>query len=120
MAKFHGAIGYAIPTKTSPGVWKDVITERNYSGDLIQDTRRLQASDTVNDNINIANNISIIADPFANQNFHSMRYVTYMGAKWKIEKVEVQRPRLLLTIGGVYNGQQDSTANSPGESSPGV
>lgn len=104
MAKFYGAIGYATPTQTSPGVWKDVINERNYSGDLIRDTRRLQTSDKVNDDINIANNVSIVADEFANQNSHHMRYATINGANWKIEKVEVQRPRLLLTLGGVYNG----------------
>lgn len=105
MAKFYGPIGYAITVETTPGVWEEQITVRDYSGDLIRNTRKLQTSDQLNDNVNVANEISIIADPFANQNFHSMRYVEFMGAKWKITNVEVQHPRLLLTIGGVYNGQ---------------
>ena len=46
---------------------------------------------------------SIIADPFAYQNFHAMRYIEWMGAKWKITKVNVQSPRLILSVGGVYN-----------------
>lgn len=105
MAKFYGKIGYAEMSKTSPGVHKEQITERNYYGDLIRNTRRLQSGDKVNDDVNVANEISIVADPFANENFHSMRYVEFMGAKWKITNVEVQYPRLILTIGGLYNGK---------------
>jgi hypothetical protein len=104
MAKFYGKIGYAETVETKPGVYKEEITERDYYGDLIRNTRRLQSGDKVNDDINVSNEISIVADPFANQNFHSMRYVEFMGAKWKITNVEVQYPRLILTIGGVYNG----------------
>lgn len=105
MAKFYGSVGYADTVETTPGVWEEGITERMYFGDLTRNTRRLQSSDTLNDDINVANEISIVADPFANQNFHKMRYVSFMGSKWKITNVEVQYPRLILTIGGVYNGQ---------------
>lgn len=103
MAKFYGSIGYAVTAETRPGVWEEQITERTYYGDLVRDTRRLQSSETLNDDISIANEISIVADPFANENFYSMRYVVFRGAKWKISNVEVQYPRLILTIGGVYN-----------------
>lgn len=105
MAKFFGAIGYAETKETTPGVWEEQITERTYYGDLIRNTRRLRTSDKLNDDINVTNEISIVADPFAYQNFHLMKYVAFMGAKWKIESVEVQYPRLILTIGGVYNGE---------------
>lgn len=104
MAKFHGIIGYGITVETKPGVWKDQITEREYSGDLNKNTRRLQSSDQLNDNIVVSNEISILSDPFANENFHSIRYVEFMGTKWKITNVDVQYPRLILTLGGVYNG----------------
>ena len=104
MAKFYGKIGYAEMLETSPGVWQEQITERDYFGDLNRNTRTAQSSNQLNDNINISNEISILADPFANQNFHLMRYVEYMGTKWKITNVEVQYPRLILTVGGVYNG----------------
>ena len=97
MAKWYGPIGYAESVEIRPGVHKDVITERMYSGDLLQNSRSLQSSDQLNDDINVANKISIIADPFAYQNFHSMKYVEFMGAKWKITKVEVNHPRLILT-----------------------
>jgi hypothetical protein len=104
MAKFYGIIGYAIPKEANRGVWKDEKIERTYYGDLIRNTRRLESSGTLNDNINIANEISIVADPFAYENFHAMKYVVFMGAKWKISNVEVQYPRLVLTLGGLYNG----------------
>lgn len=103
MAKFFGKIGYAETKQTSPGVWEEEITEREYFGDLTRNTRRLQSSGNLNDIIVVANDISIVADPFANQNFHSMRYVEFMGTKWKISNVEVQYPRLILTLGDQYN-----------------
>ena len=104
MAKFYGAIGYAKTVETMPGVWTEQIIERDYYGDVIRNSRRLQSSDKVNDDINISNQISIVADPYTINNFHSMRYAEFMGAKWKISDVEVQYPRLLLTLGGLYNG----------------
>lgn len=106
MAKFYGVIGYAVTKETAPGVWTEEIAEQSYYGDLTRNMRRLQDSGDLNDDINVANEISIVADPYANANFHSMRYVAFMGAKWKINKVEVQYPRLILTLGGVYNGKQ--------------
>ena len=104
MPKFYGNIGYAISKETAPGVWVEDIVEHKYSGDVYRNTRKLQSGNQVNDSIDISNEISILSDPFANENFHSMRYVTYMGAKWKISSVEVRYPRLILTVGGLYNG----------------
>lgn len=104
MAKFYGKIGYAMTKETTPGVWVEEIVERSYYGDVIRNIRRLQSSENLNDDINVSNEISIVADAFANQNFHSMRYVEYMGAKWKVSSVEVKYPRLILNVGGVYNG----------------
>ena len=102
MAKFCGKIGYIETLETEPGIWEEQVTERQYYGDLIRNTRRLQTSGNVNDNIVVSNEISIVADPYANQNFHAMRYVEFMGTKWKIESVDVQYPRLILSIGGVW------------------
>lgn len=104
MAKFYGNIGFAETVETEPGVWVEETTVRPYYGDLVRNTRRLENSGGVNDNVNISNDISIIADPYANHNFHSIRYIEFMGAKWKVSNIEVQYPRLILTIGGVYNG----------------
>lgn len=104
MAKLYAIIGYAFSNETSPGVWEDSIEEYAYYGDTVRNNRRLDNSENLNDNININNLFSIIADPFANQNFHNMKYIRYMGSVWKITNIDVQRPRLVLTVGGVYNG----------------
>ena len=106
MAKFYGEIGYVIPTEKSPGVWVDEIVKRHYYGDVNRNSRRLQSSSEVNDNITISNEISIVADPFAVTNFHWIKYVKFMGAKWKVTNIEVQHPRLILTVGGLYNVEQ--------------
>lgn len=103
MAKFCGVIGYAVTKETEPGIWEEQIVEVEYFGDVIRNSRRFSGTAKVNDDINISNQISIIADPFANNNFHAMKYVVFMGAKWKISEVTVQYPRLVLTIGGLYN-----------------
>lgn len=103
MAKYCGKIGYATTVETTPGVWSEQIVERKYYGDLTRNSRRLQSPDKVNDDVVITNQLSIVADPYAINNFHSMRYAEFMGAKWKVSDVEVQYPRLILTLGGVYN-----------------
>lgn len=104
MAKYYGTVGYGVPTEVRPGIWKDEIVERKYYGDVIRNNRRLESSGQVNDDINISNEISILADPYANENFHLIKYVEFMGAKWKVSNVTVQIPRLILSVGGVYNG----------------
>ena len=106
MAKWFGRIGYAETIETAPGVWKEQIILREYYGDLIRNIRRIQTADKVNDDSSISNELSIVADPYAINNFYSMRYAEFMGAKWKISNVEVSYPRLILTLGGVWNGEQ--------------
>lgn len=104
MGKWAGKIGFAVPKETTPGVWKDEIVQRTYYGDMIRNIRRLQSSGNLNDNLVITNELSIIADPYANENFHAIRYAEFMGTKWKINSVQVQFPRLILELGEVYNG----------------
>lgn len=110
MAKFYAAVGYAESKETRPGIWEEIITERKYSGDIQKNVRRLEAGESINDDVVVNNLISVVADPYAYQHFFAIRYVKWMGAVWKVTNVEVQTPRLLLTIGGVYHGP---TAKTP-------
>lgn len=103
MSKFYGAIGYAIQEESVPGVWVENIIERYYRGDILKLQERWQSSEHVNDNLTIDNKLSIISDPFAYENLTYIRYVIWMGVKWKIKSIEINRPRLTLYIGGVYN-----------------
>lgn len=104
MAKIYGVIGYASQVETSPGVWVEKITERTHYAELTRRSYRSESSGNLNDNINISNEVSIIADPYAYQNFHIIRYIVINGIKWKVSSVEIQHPRLIMTIGGEYNG----------------
>lgn len=103
MAKFHGIIGYVQTEETAPGVYSEVVTERNYTGDILRNNRRWENSERLNDNLVINNQFSIVADAFAYENFQNIRYIQWMGTSWKVNSIEIQRPRLILTVGGVYN-----------------
>ena len=106
--KYYGSIGYAVSEETEPGVWEERIEERNYYGDVLKFYGRGQDDTKVNGEINIQNQISIVADPYAYNNFFSMRYLTFSGAKWKITNVDIQQPRIIINLGGLYHEQTES------------
>lgn len=106
MARYYGRIGYAETVETAPGVWEEKIIERNYYGDVIRNSRRWETGESLNDNLVVSNSISIIADDYAYTHLAFIRYVEWMRCLWKPSSVEVQRPRLILQIGGVYNGDK--------------
>lgn len=103
MAKFYGKIGFATTKETRPGIWEETIEEKPYYGDIFRRSRSLISSDTINDGINISNNISIVADSFVNSNIFAMRYVEFHGTKWNITNAEVKDKRIELTLGGLWN-----------------
>lgn len=107
MARWSGKIGYIKPEEIERGVWVDgEVFEQIHYGDTISNRNRIQqAPDSTNSNLSLMNNISIVADDFAIENFGYMKYAVVKGVKWKITEVEVQRPRLILMIGGIYNGK---------------
>lgn len=104
MAKFYDVVGYGAATEVSAGVVDDVITEISYYGDVIRNSRRLQEGEKVNSDLSVGNSISIVADAYANEHFFAIRYVKWAGTRWIVENVDVQSPRLILRLGGVYNG----------------
>ena len=102
--RFYGPVGYIATEETAPGVWTPNIVERNYYGDVIRNSRKLENGDKVNDDISVGNSISIVADAYANEHFFTMRYVRWAGVFWKVANVDVESPRLILRLGGVYDG----------------
>lgn len=104
MNKWFGKIGYIAQVQTAPSVWKPQETVREYYGDIIRNTSSWATnSESTNDDLTIDIQISIVSDPYAYQNFHSMKWIEFMGTQWKIKKVEPKYPRLILSVGGVYN-----------------
>lgn len=104
MARFFGRVGYGETVESAPGVWVDEIVEYSYFGDVIRDSRELRQGENLNMDLSVQNSISIVADEYANEHFFAIRYVEWAGSLWTISSVEVQRPRLLLRLGEVYNG----------------
>jgi hypothetical protein len=113
MAKFYGEVGYANTVEKSPGIWEDVIAERKYYGDVVRNTRKLEDGQKLNDDLSIGNSFSILADAYAYENFFAMRYIKWAGSCWKISDVEVVAPRLLLRVGGIYNGPKAPAPIAP-------
>ena len=107
--RYYGKVGYCSTVEVRPGVWdNNHIVERFYYGDVLRYGRRYQTADKVNDDLEISNQISILADPYAYDHFSEIRYVVWMGVKWKVPTVEVEYPRLKLTVGGVYTENDKS------------
>lgn len=104
MARFCGIVGFVYDEESVPGVFVQKPIERTYYGDAQTIRHDWQQTDTLNDNLNVGHRISVIADEFAYGHFSAMRYVRWMGTNWRIRSAEVQRPRIILTLGGVYNG----------------
>lgn len=106
MAKFYGKVGFLRTEESAPDVHSEVLTERLYKGDVIRNQKRYQSSESLNDDVVLSNNISIVADDYANENVFAIRYVMYKGVPWKVTNAEIQRPRIILTLGGKYNVQE--------------
>ena len=106
--RYYGLIGYSITEESSPGVWTERVVERPYGGDVTRYSKRWQRGENLNDDLDVSNVISIVADPYAIEHFGHMRYLTWMNSKWKVSSVEVQYPRLNITIGGLYNGEEQT------------
>lgn len=106
MARFFGEVGYgdSVETPLGSGVWADTIIEFPYQGDVIRKARTLEDSEKVNDNITVSNQISVVADEYAFEHFFDIKYVRWAGVPWTVTTVEVRSPRLILSLGSVYNG----------------
>lgn len=104
MSKFFGTVGFIVPEETTRGVFIEKRVERKYRGDVTRIYSRWNINpDQINDDLQISNQISIVADPFAYEHFSAIKYVELGGALWKVNSVEVAYPRLNLSIGGLYN-----------------
>jgi len=108
MAKYSGNLGFAVTQETAPSVFKPVIVERHYTGDMPRNIHKVESSSNENDNINVNNQISILMDTFLADNFSHIKYVTLLGARWKVKTATIDYPRVVLEIGGVWNGQKPS------------
>lgn len=105
MAKYYGTIGFVDTVEVSPGVWQEQeIATRPYHGEILKFNRRYTNGESINDNITVGNRVSILGDTFACENIDKMRWIEWMNSKWIVSEVEIEYPRLILSLGGLYNG----------------
>jgi hypothetical protein len=102
--RFSGKVGYGETVETAPGVHEDQVTEFTYFGDVIRNSLKSQSGESVNNDLSVSNSISIVANAYAREHFKAIRYVEWAGTKWSVTEIELQHPRLILRLGGVYNG----------------
>lgn len=112
--KWYGDIAFANMVETEPDVWEDQPVVKQYFGDLTRSYKSAQQGNTINQNITLGNDLSVLADPFLRQNFFKIEYVTYMGSKWKVSSVTEQWPRLTLSFGDLYNDESTGGKNYEG------
>ena len=102
--KWAGKLGFCESVETEPSVWEDVVTERQAYGDVLQAGRRFDLGDKVNGDVTVTNRLSILADPWTRDHIFCLKYATFCGTAWVVSNAEVQYPRIILTLGGVYHG----------------
>jgi hypothetical protein len=105
MAKFYGKIGFIKTEEVEPDIWKPATVEKFYYGDINRNQRRWQGTESINDDIEVSNEISIVMDDFLQKNAGYLKWVEFMGAKWKISSITHDYPRITITLGGVWNGE---------------
>lgn len=105
MNKYYGNLGFAESVEVRPGVWENKITEKPYFGDVIRYSKSYGSADKVVDDLNVSNQISILTDPYVMNHFQNLKYLEWLGVKWKVTTIDIAYPRLILSIGGVYNGE---------------
>lgn len=110
--KFSGKVGFWLKdVETKPGVYKPGIVEKHYTGDVLRNSRRFQqVENQQNENLRITNRLSIISDLYMQKNWGSVKYVSWNGVNWSVSSVDISSyPRVILELGGVYNGKTSTT-----------
>lgn len=117
MPKFFGPVGFVESQETEEGssIWEDVAVEKNYRGEVTKNTKRWDTGEHLNKNLSISNTISIVADPYVSNHLYAIKYIKWLGSYWEITSVDVQYPRLVLTLGGLYNGPVAGSSGSAQE-----
>lgn len=113
MAKYFGNIGFvkSVEDPDKPGFWRETVETRPYYGDVLTHQFKNTTPTYINGEITLSNSFSIVADEYANANFGYMKFIEYKGTAWSISNIEVEYPRLIINVGGVYNGKTVSTGS---------
>ena len=106
MSKFYGTVGFVKTVETKPGIWEEQVEEKGYYGDLIRNIGRYNGSNKVNADFTLNNQISIVTDPYALENLQFIKFVRFLGTAWVVSSIDVEYPRLVLSLGDIYNEEE--------------
>lgn len=107
MARFSGVVGfYAGSKEVRPSIFEETYEEHTLRGDTLRSGYSQSENQTKYDTLRLTNRVSLIGDTFSFKNYNAIRYVTLNGQSWKVTSVEIERPRLILEIGEVWNNEQ--------------
>jgi len=113
--RVSGVIGYGEQTKIRPGVVEDVIIEKKFRGETVRPpSSGPDEGQKVNDDLRVGVTLSIVAGAYHSTHVHAIRYISWQGQLWKVSNVDVQHPRLILRLGGLYHGPKAEAAGTPG------
>lgn len=104
MAKYAGLVGYVSLVESPPGVWNQVSNPKRMRGDIIRQSSSNQNGDKVNSDITLNHRVSLIGDAYSLGNYSDIKWIEIDGKKWEVNSIEIQRPRIIVTLGGVWNG----------------
>ena len=110
MARFYGKIGFEIEQQeTEPGIYEPAsMIEKPYFGTYVRNTRRWESSsEGINNDLKLNTQISILCDVYMTEHWPAIKYAQINGVNWKVDSIEIKRPRVLLMLGGEWNGHKD-------------
>ena len=105
--RFHGYLGYEGPSVEDPpdsGIYKASVVERVHTGVIVKHRRNQDNATSINGVMSVNNDISIVGDPYALEHLHNLKYIRWNNVCWTVTSVETDTPRIIVSIGEVYNG----------------
>lgn len=109
MARFYGTVGFmqTVEDDSRPGMYFEKITEypKRY-GDILTNKWNSSPGKSINDDFKVANRISVVCNKKMISEAQFARYIIWNNVKWEITSVDIEPPRLIFTLGGIYNAQQ--------------
>ena len=104
MSKFWGPIGINRgPVQTAPGILEVVIEELEVSGEMRQLQLRWPQA-RMQEGLSANHVLSIVTPEDSDIDFTEVVYIVWQSRKWSVTSIQYKRPRVELTLGGLYNG----------------
>ncbi len=104
MAKYAGLVCYVTQEEKVPGVWTPLENPVLMKGDIIRQSSNYQDNGKINSDISLNHRVSLVGDAYAFDNYYNIKWIMLDGRKWEVTSVEIQRPRIIVSIGGLWNG----------------